>query len=180
MIRVCLSGVESSGKTVLAPRLAATFGGVVVPEYGRTWAETHGTDFTLADLRAIAAGHVAARTAVEATHPRLIVEDTDIIVTCAWAAMLFGAPDPALEVVASASDLHLLLAADVPWIDDGTRLFGTAAARSAFDAAIRAAFARRGIVPVEIGGDWAAREAAATAAIVARFGLTPGLPQETP
>lgn len=176
MIRVCLTGAESTGKTTLAPRLAAAFGGVVVAEFGRTWAETHGTAFAAADLRAIAAGHVAARVAAEARRPALIVEDTDIVTTAAWAEMLFGAPDPALEAIPATADLYLMFGPDVPWIDDGTRLFGSDDRRARFDALLRAAFARRGIVPVIVAGDWAERQAAAEDAITRAFGLHPTEP----
>ncbi len=167
MIRVCLTGAESTGKTTLAPRLAAAFGGVVVAEYGRTWAETHGATFTRDDLRAIAAGHLAARRAAEAACPSLIVEDTDIVTTAAWAEMLSGAPDPALEAIPATADLYLLFAADTPWIDDGTRRFGGDDHRARFAACLAACFARRGIAPVSVAGDWAERETAATAAIAA-------------
>ncbi len=165
VIRVCLTGAESTGKSTLAPRLASRFGGVVVPEYGRTYAEANGTVFTLEDLRRIAGGHLAARRAVEAAAAPLIIEDTDIVVTAAWAEMLFGTPDPVLEGIAATADLYLLFSPEVPWIDDGTRLFGTAARRGRFHALIEAGLARRGIVPVVIGGDWARREAAAAAAV---------------
>ena len=173
MRRVCLTGAESTGKSTLAPRLAACFGGVVVEEYGRAYAEAHGTDFTAEGLRAIAAGHVAARQAAEAGRPRLIVEDTDIVVTAAWAEMLFGAPDPALEAIAATADLYLLFSAEVPWVDDGTRLFGTLARRARFHALIAGGLARRGIVPVAVGGGWEARYAAAEAAVAGLLGSDP-------
>jgi NadR type nicotinamide-nucleotide adenylyltransferase len=166
MKRIVLTGVESSGKSTLAPRLAARFGGVVVPEYGREWAERHGVDFTPDALRQIATGHVAARTAVAAAQPRLIIEDTDIVMTSAWGRMLHGDRDPMLAAIAADADAYLLFAADTPWIDDGTRQFD-GAERQRFDAIIRAELAARGIDPVPIAGDWAMREAAATAAIAA-------------
>ena len=53
MIRtIVLHGVESTGKSVLAERLARHFGTVWVPEYGRSYAETHGVDMDEADLLA--------------------------------------------------------------------------------------------------------------------------------
>lgn len=165
MIRVCLAGAESTGKSTLAPRLAARFGGVIVAEYGRTFAETHGTDFTPGDLRRIADGHIAARRAVEAGCPRLIVEDTDIVVTAAWAEMLFGRPDPALEAIPATADLYLLFSSEVPWIDDGTRMFGTADRRARFHALIESGLARRGKVPVVVAGDWETRYALAEGAV---------------
>ncbi len=165
MIRVCLTGAESTGKSTLAPRLAARFGGVVVAEYGRTYAEAHGTDFTPEDLRRIARGHLAQRRAAEAANPRLIVEDTDIVLTAAWAEMLFGAPDPVLEAIPATADLYLLFSPEVPWIDDGTRLFGTADRRARFHALIEAGLARRGVRAVPVAGDWAARYRQAEAAV---------------
>jgi NadR type nicotinamide-nucleotide adenylyltransferase len=165
MKRVCLTGVESTGKSSLAPKLAARFGGAVMTEYGRTWAETHGLDFTPEALHEIAAGHLAARAVIEATRPSLIIEDTDIVMTSAWARMLHGARDPVLTAIPASADLYLLFARDTPWIDDGTRQFG-GRERVRFDAIIRDELAARGIVPVMIGGDWAARQAAAEAAIV--------------
>jgi NadR type nicotinamide-nucleotide adenylyltransferase len=170
VIRVCLTGAESTGKSMLAPRLAARFGGVVVEEYGRTYAERHGTNFTPEDLRRIAEGHVAARQAIQATRPRLIVEDTDIVVTCAWAEMLFGSRDPVLEAVPASADLYLLFSPEVPWVDDGTRLFGSSKRRARFHALIASGLTRRGIEPVLIGGDWQQRQDATTAAIAALLG----------
>jgi NadR type nicotinamide-nucleotide adenylyltransferase len=170
MIRICLTGVESSGKSMLAPRLAACFGGVVVPEYGRTYAETHGTDFTTADLHRIAEGHIATRRAAEQARPPLIIEDTDIVLTAAWAEMLFGAADPALEAIPATADLYLLFSPDMPWIADGTRLFGTAERRARFHALIVTGLDRRGIRPVLIEGDWEQRYESAVTAVAAALG----------
>jgi nicotinamide riboside kinase len=166
MKRVCLVGVESTGKSTLAARLAARFGGVVMPEYGRQWAETHGLDFSPAALRAIAAGHIAARAHLEAQQPRLIVEDTDIVMTSAWAVMLHGARDPALTAIPATADRYLHFAADTPWVADGTRQF-TGDERLRFAAVVVAELAARDIVAVPIAGDWVTREALATAAVAA-------------
>lgn len=170
MIRVCLTGAESTGKSTLAPRLTERFGGVVVPEYGRLYAEHHGTDFTPEDLRRIAAGHIAARRQAEKGGPRLIVEDTDIVLTCAWAEMLFGAPDPELEAIPASADLYLLFSPDVSWVDDGTRLFGSDERRAWFHRLIVDGLVRRGISAVSIAGDWERRYADAVAAVAARLG----------
>ena len=164
--RVCLTGVESTGKSRLAPRLAARFGGVVMSEYGRDWAQTNGVDFHRNALAQIAAGHVAARAAIERQGPALIIEDTDIVMTSAWATMLHGRRDPDLAAIAATADLYLLFAADTPWVDDGTRQFGSDD-RSRFDAVIRDELDQRGIAATDIAGDWAQREAAAVDAIAA-------------
>src|SRR4051812_29920369 len=54
---ICLHGPESTGKSSIAPALAARYGGVIQDEYGRDYAETHGTNFTMDDLVAIAVEH---------------------------------------------------------------------------------------------------------------------------
>lgn len=162
--RVCLTGVESTGKSTLAPLLAAEFGGAVMPEYGRLWAELSGTDFTRAALRDIAGGHLQARAEMEAKQPALIIEDTDIVMTNAWSHMLHGRRDPILSAIPGSADLYLLFAADTPWINDGTRQFG-GEQRARFDSIINQELDIRGIRPVLISGDWAARHKAARAAI---------------
>ena len=166
MKRVCLTGVESTGKSTLAPLLAAHFGAAVMLEYGRAWAETLGTDFNQAVLREIAIGHIAARAEIEAGDPALIVEDTDIVMTSAWAAMLHGRRDPMLTAIRADADLYLLFSPDTPWVDDGTRQFG-GAARARFHSIIADELALRGITPVVIAGDWLQREIAAKTAISA-------------
>lgn len=163
-LRVTLAGVESTGKSTLAPQLAARFAGLVMPEYGRHWAETHGLDFTRASLRSIAIGHLEMRATLETKNPTLIIEDTDIIMTSAWSHMLHGSRDPILSAIPANADLYLLFAPDTPWIDDGTRQFG-GDARARFHGIILDEFALRNIVPVAVGGDWAARKAACEAAI---------------
>src|SRR3546814_12798675 len=87
---ICLHGAESTGKSTLAPRLAARLGGVVVPEYGRAYAEANGTEFGEVDLIAIFDGHVAATREAMAHNPDWLMFDTDPLVTQAWASMLRG------------------------------------------------------------------------------------------
>ncbi|WP_310497062.1 ATP-binding protein [Sandarakinorhabdus sp.] len=163
-LRVCLTGVESTGKSRLAPRLAAKFGGITMPEYGREWAETNGLDFTTAALREIAATHVARRMALEAAAPRLIVEDTDVVMTSAWQFMLYGSRDALLSAMPADADLYLLMSPDTPWIEDGTRQF-SGTDRLRFASAVSEELQQRGIRAVTIGGDWRARFMAAQAAI---------------
>ena len=158
MIRLCLHGAESTGKSVLAAKLAAELGIPCVPEFGRTYAETHGTDFTMADLLAIAEGQDAAMRAAAVSGPEVLLLDTDPLMTAAWAQMLFGTvPDVLLAY--DKAEHYLLFAADTPWVADGTRLFGTAEARARFAAVAEAMLVRAGVPLIRIGGDWAAREA---------------------
>lgn len=158
MIRICFHGAESTGKSVLGAKLAAELGLPLVAEYGREYAEANGTDFTVADLLAIAEGHEARVRAAAQSGAALCLLDTDPLMTAAWAQMLFGEVPKALLGYPKA-ELYLLFEADVPWIEDGTRLFGTAAERARFAATAEELLVRTEVRFTRIGGTWAEREA---------------------
>lgn len=158
MRRICFHGAESTGKSVLAAKLAGELGLPWVPEYGREYAETHGTQFTLPDLLAIAEGHEERVKQLEAQGAELALLDTDPLMTAAWAEMLFGqAPDELFAY--PKADLYLMFEADVPWIEDGTRFFGTQEERACFAALAEDMLVRAKVPFQRIGGTWAEREA---------------------
>ena len=164
MIRLCFHGAESTGKSVLAAKLSSELGLPWVPEYGREYAETRGTDFTMADLLAIAAGQNAAMQVATATKPPLLLLDTDPLMTAAWAEMLFGEV-PAELLSYPKAERYLLFEPGVPWLADGTRFFGTQAARARFAAVAEEVLARTGVPFTRISGTWDQRDAAVRAAI---------------
>jgi NadR type nicotinamide-nucleotide adenylyltransferase len=164
---VCLHGPESTGKSTVGPRLAAHFGSPYVAEYGRTYAEARGTDFTMADLVAIAEGHDAQARAAVASGPWPVILDTDPLMTAAWATMLFGRQDVWFEGWTGTADLYLFLDTDLPWVADGTRLFGTHAERARFRQAAMAELTRRDLPFVVVRGEGEARYDAALRAIEA-------------
>ncbi|MBO9516341.1 MAG: AAA family ATPase [Variovorax sp.] len=168
MIRVCLHGAESTGKSTLAGKLAVRFDCPVVAEYGRTYAETHGIAFTLADLLAIAREQDRLMREARAERPRLLILDTDPLMTAAWAEMLFGRA-PAELLAYEKAEHYLLFSSDVPWVADGTRLFGSQAERARFAAIAEDMLVRAAVPFSRIGGDWAEREREAVAAISALF-----------
>jgi NadR type nicotinamide-nucleotide adenylyltransferase len=167
VIRVCFHGAESTGKSTLARKLADRFGCPLVPEYGRIHAEERGTEFTLGGLLGIAREqdrlmHEAARAG-----PPLLLLDTDPLMTAAWAEMLFGeVPDELLRY--PKAELYLLFQPDVPWVDDGTRFFGTPELRARFAAVAEAMLVRAGVPFRTVAGDWDERERQAVAAIEVR------------
>lgn len=158
MLTVCFHGAESTGKSVMAERLHRRHGWPVVPEFGRHYCETRGTDLAMADLLAIAEGHMAAVAAAAAAAPAVLVLDTDPLMTAAWAQMLFGTVPPPLLAYPKA-DLYLLFGADVPWIPDGTRFFGERDERAQFARLARAMLERAGVVWRRVSGTWDEREA---------------------
>lgn len=164
---ICLHGAESTGKSTLAPRLAFKLGALIVPEYGRTYAEANGTEFDEVDLLAIFDGHVAATKAALAQNPEWLISDTDPLMTQAWAIMLLGRRLPEIDQWDATADLYLVPAMDLPWQEDGTRLFGSDLARRQFMDVAIGELERRGLPWAWVEGDGNERLDNALAAIQA-------------
>lgn len=162
---ICLHGPESTGKSALAAQLAAHFDTLMVPEYGRTWYEHRGGELAMQDLIHIATTHDAMTGAMLRQCNRRLILDTDPLMTAAWADMLFGERDPWFETWRRPADLYLLLDIDLPWVDDGTRLFGGEAERQRFFDISKAELVRRGVRWTQVSGQGDARFAAALRAI---------------
>lgn len=154
---ICLHGPESTGKSTIAARLAAHLGGDVIEEYGREYAEARGTDFTMRDLIEIARTHDAGVRTMLAAGIEPLVLDTDPLMTAVWADMLFGERDPWFDAWRGTADVYLLFDIDLPWVADGTRMFGGDAARRRFFELAKAELERRGVRWALVSGQGEAR-----------------------
>ena len=161
---IVLHGVESTGKSVLAERLAHHFGEPWVAEYGRAYAEKHGVVMDEADLRLIGRTQAGMIAAAKAKARRLLFADTDSLITAAWAEMMIGHVPTDLMTYPKA-DLYLMMEPDVPWVPDAVRLYGDMAARTRFDGLCRDVLSRAAVRTARISGDWDARFMTATAAV---------------
>ncbi|MFQ5564924.1 MAG: AAA family ATPase [Paracoccaceae bacterium] len=163
--RVVVFGSESVGKSTMAERLAAWLGGPVVPEYGRTYEGTRGDGpWSAGELVELAHRHEAHRAAIAVRAGPVLIEDTDPLMTAAWAQMLLGRQVPELEARPQA-DLYLLLDADVPFVQDGIRYFADGAGRRRFQALCETLLERTGARYEKISGNWDERERQARAAV---------------
>ncbi|HEX3866484.1 MAG TPA: ATP-binding protein [Gemmatimonadaceae bacterium] len=128
VIRVVLTGSESTGKTTLAHRLAAYYDAELVPEFVRGFAEQKEAPIEFADHGAIAKGQMALEDAAIARGPSLVVQDTDLLSTVAYCRHYFSRCPPWIETAAAERrpDLYLLCEIDLPWTADGIRDRGTA------------------------------------------------------
>jgi len=142
--RVTLFGAESTGKTTLASQLAQHFSTVVAPEYGRLYTEIHGQAASSpADMMAIAKGHLAARRDAETRANRMLIEDTDPVLTAIWSDVLAGSHDPWFDAFDDYPDLYLFCDIDLPWVKDDVRYFGDPTARLRFHEACERELIRR-------------------------------------
>lgn len=129
VLRVALTGPESTGKTTLSRQLAQHYGTLWVPEYARQYLEERelGLAYTLADLEAIAQGQIAAEdTALAQAQVQgkpLVICDTELLVIKIWAEHAFGQCPNWIraEMEQRRYDLILLLGVDLPWKADPLR-----------------------------------------------------------
>ena len=166
---VCVMGPESTGKTTLANSLADRYRTIAVPEYGRIHTDEFGTNCSDGDIMRIAQSHVALTKAAARQANRLLILDTDPVMTAVWSDMLLGRRDPWFAGFTDTADLYLLCDIDMPWVDDGTRYFRDAETRGRFMAACRKELAERNLPHVVISGGRDQRVERAIAAIKGRF-----------
>ncbi|TGE19808.1 AAA family ATPase [Hymenobacter elongatus] len=123
MLRIALTGPESTGKTTLSRQLAQHYATAWAPEYAREYLEKNGPSYTLADLELIARGQVAAEEAAAAQANRVVFCDTDLLVIQVWAEHAFGqCPEWVKQRIQQQHyDLVLLLGIDIPWEADPLR-----------------------------------------------------------
>lgn len=176
MKRICLHGPESTGKSTLGTRLAAELGCEVVPEYGRAYCEAHGTDIGMNELIHIAQTQDAMNRAATARADEhgagFVLFDTDPLITAVWADMMFGAGpgylrDSYFDAFAGFADLYLLLDIDLPFVNDGLRVYAQQDERQRFFMLCEAELVSREVRYVRIQGQGKARYATARAAVMA-------------
>ncbi|MHB1862599.1 MAG: AAA family ATPase [Gemmatimonadaceae bacterium] len=165
IVRVVLTGSESTGKTTVAHRLAAHYGTVASREFVREYALARGNVLGFDDHGPIARGQMAAEDDAAARAMRVAFMDTDLVSTVVYCDHYFGRcpawiADAAVE---RAADLYLLMDVDVPWVPDPARDRGDR--RDEMHALFRDRLDALHLPYVEIRGNWEARFAAAVRAV---------------
>lgn len=173
--RIAVFGTESTGKTMLAEKLALHFHAPLVREYAREFWDQHGV-ITLEDMMPIAReqwrreDEALLRQGYEGHSPsRIIVCDTDALTTMLWSDLLYGTcPEELRRTVEQRARnyaLYLLMDIDVPFAPDPQRCFPDPADRERCMRIFRGALERRHLPFELIQGNWVEREQRAVAAI---------------
>lgn len=169
LVRVCVTGPESTGKTSLAQRLAEWANTEWVPEASRVYAERKVVPLTAHDVGPIAREHIALADAAagraQARGRSMLVLDTDLLSTVVYARHYYGAAPWWVERAERErrADLYLLCDVDVPWIPDGIR--DRPENREAMLALFHRALASRHANVVRVRGGWEERWATARDAV---------------
>jgi NadR type nicotinamide-nucleotide adenylyltransferase len=121
--RIAILGAESTGKSTLAPALAARYGTLWVPEYLREFVDTHQRVPYEDDQPGIARTQRAREDAMAASMGarRYLFCDTTPLMTAVYSRIYWGRVPPELLEMEAAHDYAVTLVAglDLPWVPDG-------------------------------------------------------------
>ncbi len=120
MIRIAITGPESSGKTTLCQSLSEHFNVDFIPEFARTYLEITDGKYKQPDLDEIAKGQLES---ITSSQSKINVCDSDFSVLEIWSAYKYGnVSDYIRELVKKdLFDLHILCTPDIPWEEDALR-----------------------------------------------------------
>ncbi|KAA3436344.1 AAA family ATPase [Rufibacter hautae] len=123
MVKIAITGPESTGKSTLSAQLAQHYNAPWVPEYARTYLDQLERPYAAPDLEAIARGQLALWQAEEARNPELLFLDTELLVLKIWSEHSYDICSSfILENLRRQNvDLYLLLDIDLPWTPDPQR-----------------------------------------------------------
>lgn len=134
MKKIVLIGPESTGKTVLAQKLASHFGTLWVPEFARAYLDIKREVYDPygrrseeicqpQDIPPIVIGQIAQEEAIALQANNLLFCDTNPLQTKVYNNYYFNRNEEWLSQVVSNRkyDLYLLTHIDIPWIPDNQR-----------------------------------------------------------
>ena len=123
MIKIVVTGPESSGKTTLAKALAARYQAPWVPEYARTYIDHLRRPYREEDLLKIAQGQVQREDEAAHRHPRLLICDTSLLVINIWSNYRYGRCHAWITQQWEQRPVnhYLLCRPDLPWQPDPQR-----------------------------------------------------------
>ena len=120
MIKIAITGPESSGKTTLCKSLSEHFKTPYITEFSRTYLEKKNGSYNQADLDKIAEGHLKL---ISNEEKKIMIYDSDFIVLEIWSKYKFGNTTKLINKLVRKNlfDLHILCKPDIPWEEDPLR-----------------------------------------------------------
>ena len=123
IIRVAITGPESTGKSALAKELAKHYSTVYVPEYARKYLEFLGRPYLYYDLKIIAQRQLLNENQKQRKANGYLFCDTELSVIKIWSEHRYKKCDPWIMKWLNkiTYDIYLLCDIDLPWEADPQR-----------------------------------------------------------
>jgi NadR type nicotinamide-nucleotide adenylyltransferase len=123
IIRVAVTGPESTGKSMLAKQLAEHYNTQWVPEFAREYVGNLGREYTKEDILIIAKTQLINEEIAAEKANKILFCDTELIVTKIWSEHKYNSCDEWIleNIGAHKYDLYLLCNIDLPWEADPQR-----------------------------------------------------------
>ncbi|NOQ74255.1 MAG: AAA family ATPase [Crocinitomix sp.] len=120
MIRIAITGPESSGKTTLCQALSEHFKVAFIPEFARTYLEGTKGEYEQSDLDQIGRGQLKS---IQSSQNKIAVCDSDFSVLEIWSHYKYGNVSDFISELVDKEifDLHILCTPDIPWEADPLR-----------------------------------------------------------
>lgn len=163
--KICFYGAESTGKSVMAEKMATRYNTVFVPEVAREMLTSN--VFNREDIMAIGREQTARVFQQTARANKVVFCDTDVITTQVYSRHYLGVVPPILYEFERmvAYDLYFLFEIDTVWVKDNLRDLGSVEARRNMHAIFKEELDRRKINYITVRGTWEERERIVSQAI---------------
>jgi len=122
LIKIVITGAESTGKSTLSEVLAIHFKAERIPEFSRAFIENLNRDYDYSDVEIIARQQIVDEQNID-PEISLIFFDTWLIITLVWFEFVYGKSPVWLHeyILQSKIDLLLVCDIDIPWVPDAVR-----------------------------------------------------------
>ncbi len=156
--KICFYGAESTGKSVMAKKMAEQYQTVFVPEVAREMITSN--DFNREDIIAIGREQTARIYQQLKRANKFLFCDTDLITTQIYSRHYLKVVPPVLYEFERMVqyDLYFLFNIDTDWVSDGLRDQGSLNARENMHRIFKEELERREINYITVQGNWEQRE----------------------
>ena len=120
MIRIAITGPESSGKSTLCQALSKHYEVEYIPEFARSYLEKNNGVYIQTDLDEIGKGQLDL---IQSSKAEMVISDTDFSVLEIWSQYKYNETSKLIQDLARKKlfDLHILCTPDIPWEEDPLR-----------------------------------------------------------
>src|SRR5688572_15524008 len=156
--KICFYGPESTGKSVMAKKMAEIYKTEFVPEVARELITSN--NFKREDIIMIGRAQTERVFQKARKANKFLFCDTDLITTQIYSRQYLKVVPPVLYELEKMVeyDQYFLFDIDVPWVNDGLRDLGDVRKREEMFEIFKNELTRRNIPYVLVQGDWLERE----------------------